>query len=74
MGPAVARPTPNPRSIIPPGGEEIWTDVRTKKAKRKAQAAPSEERGLNLMNPTLFKLSEGLLGLGMRADPAANVY
>ena len=55
-------------AVIPLGANEIWQDIRNDKERkgRKRQSGV----GLDMMSPRLFTLSEGLLGLGMRAPVA----
>mmetsp|Transcript_4168 Transcript_4168/g.9437 ORF Transcript_4168/g.9437 Transcript_4168/m.9437 type:complete len:525 (+) Transcript_4168:27-1601(+) len=60
------------------GADEIWEDVscsKTKKKKKKGNKKKDKPVGLNMMSPrTFFSLSEGILGLGIRANPDANTY
>lgn len=55
-------------AVTPLGADEIWCDLAA------AAGGPAAAGGLDMMGPDVFTLSEGVLGLGMRADPDANPY
>jgi hypothetical protein len=78
-----AAPQVNPKAVVHLGAEDIWEGVggaqekqkkSSKSSKSSKKRKASDAQALDLMGQGVFTLSEGLLGLGIRADPGAHSY